>query len=51
LPTPPRSPPPPFRALSTPSRTPRTLTRSWVRVDDCDRLHETYYGPRRRCEL
>ncbi|OCT45051.1 capsule polysaccharide synthase Cps1 [Cladophialophora carrionii] len=47
--TPPDSPPP-FRSLSTPSRMPETPTRSFVRADQCGRLHEGYY-PRRICKL
>jgi hypothetical protein len=47
--TPPGSPPT-FRPMSTPSRVPKTPSRSFVRADQCGRLHEGYY-PRRICRF
>ncbi|KIW64397.1 hypothetical protein PV04_09332 [Phialophora macrospora] len=47
--TPPDSPPP-FRQTSTPSRMTRTPPRSFVRADQCGRLHEGHH-PRRICRF
>lgn len=42
--------PPPSQPLSTPNHAPKVPTRSFVRADQCERLHEGHY-PRRRCRL